>query len=129
MVPNHLMLAFQTISLLLSLNMILPSHAIRGSTSTTITSLLVPGLRTSTSNKNTGNTNIATIALSSAIQNDFWSSPTVVHDIEVSALVAGASIGWLQIWIYLAKQGIIPPNLSRKIIHSGSAPLFMSLWV
>lgn len=51
-----------------------------------------------------------------------------VVDVGVSLFATGASIAWLQIWIFLAKQGTVSPVLSRKVIHSGSAPLFMALW-
>ena len=50
------------------------------------------------------------------------------QDIAASTLSVGGTIVWLQIWIGLAKQGKIEPTLSRKIIHTGSAPLFMCLW-
>ena len=50
------------------------------------------------------------------------------QDLAASTLSVGGTIVWLQIWIGLAKQGKIEPALSRKIIHTGSAPLFMCLW-
>lgn len=50
------------------------------------------------------------------------------QDLAVSALSVGGTIVWLQIWIGLAKRGVIESKLSRKIIHTGSAPLFMFLW-
>jgi hypothetical protein len=52
----------------------------------------------------------------------------VVQDVAASTLAIGGSAVWLQIWIQLAKSGKIDPKLSRKIIHSGSAPFFMCLW-
>jgi dolichol kinase len=39
----------------------------------------------------------------------------------------GAAYLWLDIWVRAANNGF-DPKLSRKIIHSGSAPLFMLLW-
>jgi hypothetical protein len=50
------------------------------------------------------------------------------QDLSVSALAIGGTLVWLQIWISLAKSGKIDSKLSRKIIHSGSAPIFMCLW-
>jgi len=41
--------------------------------------------------------------------------------------LAGASV-WLKIWTSLASAGKIDPKLSRKIVHSGSAPLFLLTW-
>lgn len=52
----------------------------------------------------------------------------VQQDLSVSALAIGGTLVWLQIWITLAKNGKIDSKLSRKIIHSGSAPIFMCLW-
>ena len=50
------------------------------------------------------------------------------QDLSVSSLAIGGTLVWLQIWISLAKNGKIDSKLSRKIIHSGSAPIFMCLW-
>jgi dolichol kinase len=52
----------------------------------------------------------------------------VQQDVAASALSVAGTIVWLQIWIGLAGKGVLPANLSRKIIHTGSAPLFMCLW-
>lgn len=52
----------------------------------------------------------------------------VQQDLSVSALAIGGTLVWLQIWITLARNGKIDSKLSRKIIHSGSAPIFMCLW-
>lgn len=51
-----------------------------------------------------------------------------VYDAGVSVVAIGASLIWLEIWTSLANNGKIDPKLSRKIIHCGSAPLFMCLW-
>ena len=50
------------------------------------------------------------------------------QDLSVSSLAIGGTLIWLQIWISLARNGKIDSKLSRKIIHSGSAPIFMCLW-
>ena len=50
------------------------------------------------------------------------------QDVLSSCAALGGSVVWLQVWIQLAKQGKMDPRLSRKIIHCGSAPLFICLW-
>ncbi len=52
----------------------------------------------------------------------------VNEDVGMSIFAFGASTAWIKIWTTLAKKGLIDPKLSRKIIHTGSAPLFMCLW-
>lgn len=39
----------------------------------------------------------------------------------------GASL-WLKIWTSLAAAGQVDPKVSRKIVHTGSAPLFLLTW-
>ena len=58
---------------------------------------------------------------------DFNMSP-LVQDATVSGVAIGGTLLWLQLWITLTKKGVIDSKLSRKIIHSGSAPIFMLLW-
>ena len=41
--------------------------------------------------------------------------------------LVGASL-WLKVWTSLASADMIDPKLSRKIVHSGSAPLFLLTW-
>ena len=52
----------------------------------------------------------------------------LTQDIASTVVSLGGATAWLQIWISLAKNGKIETKLSRKIIHTGSAPLFMCLW-
>ena len=52
----------------------------------------------------------------------------LTQDIASTVVSIGGATAWLQIWINLAKNGKIETKLSRKIIHTGSAPLFMCLW-
>lgn len=52
----------------------------------------------------------------------------ISQDVLCSCAALGGSLAWLQVWITLAKQGKMDPRLSRKIIHCGSAPLFILLW-
>ncbi len=52
----------------------------------------------------------------------------VNEDLGMSLFAFGASTAWIKVWTTLAKKGILDPKLSRKIIHTGSAPLFMCLW-
>lgn len=51
-----------------------------------------------------------------------------VHDVSVSLLVLGESLVWLKVWTTLAKEGVLDSKVTRKIIHSGSAPLFIAHW-
>lgn len=50
------------------------------------------------------------------------------RDIAVSSAAFVFSTIWLQLWIYLTKAGKLNSILARKIIHTGSAPLFLALW-
>ena len=52
----------------------------------------------------------------------------LIHDTAISAMVVCESLIWLKIWTTLASKGILESKLTRKIIHSGSAPLFMAHW-
>ena len=49
------------------------------------------------------------------------------RDVAVTVGAFGAAYAWLDIWVKLSQRGF-DPKLSRKIIHTGSAPLFMLLW-
>lgn len=51
-----------------------------------------------------------------------------VHDVSVSLLVLGESIIWLKVWTTLAAKGLLDSKVTRKIIHTGSAPLFIAHW-
>jgi len=50
------------------------------------------------------------------------------HDLTVTTIVMGLSSVWLKAWTTLAKTGILESTLTRKIIHCGSAPLFIAQW-
>jgi hypothetical protein len=52
----------------------------------------------------------------------------ISQDILSSCVALGGATVWLKIWLSLAKNGKIDSRLSRKIIHCGSAPLFICLW-
>ena len=54
------------------------------------------------------------------------SVPTIMsRDAAVAGIgLIGASL-WLQIWTRAASLNLIDPKLSRKIVHTGSAPLFL----
>jgi phytol kinase len=52
----------------------------------------------------------------------------VVRDVVLSSAVMATSVGWLQLWVQLARRNKIETALARKIIHTGSAPLFLLLW-
>lgn len=51
-----------------------------------------------------------------------------LRDLSVSMLVVVETIAWLKAWSYLAKEGILDAKVTRKAIHTGSAPLFMAHW-
>ena len=61
---------------------------------------------------------------------------TLIHDflnrelvyITFTVLATSAAVIWLQLWINLARKGTIDSKFSRKIIHTGSAPLFIALF-
>ena len=52
----------------------------------------------------------------------------LANNIACTSLAAAAALLWLQVWISFAKRGKIEPKLSRKIIHTGSAPLYLALF-
>lgn len=52
----------------------------------------------------------------------------VQRDVGVSLLVVSASFLWLQLWIELTRMKLVDTKLARKIVHVGSAPMFMLLW-
>lgn len=45
------------------------------------------------------------------------------------ALTFGLAFGWLRLNDFLAHKGIISAQLSRKIIHTGTGPLFVLCWL
>lgn len=54
--------------------------------------------------------------------------PPVANDLAVSAMVIAETFIWLKLWSTCAKKGFLASTLTRKIIHAGSAPLFMMHW-
>jgi phytol kinase len=52
----------------------------------------------------------------------------VPGDFVLTAGTFSAAYAWLQFWITMVARDLVPAKLSRKIIHSGSAPLAMLLW-
>ena len=45
------------------------------------------------------------------------------------ALTLGFALGWLRLNDFLAHKGIIDSQLSRKLIHTGTGPLFVLCWL
>jgi len=45
------------------------------------------------------------------------------------ALTLGLALGWLRLCDFLAHKGVISGQLSRKIIHTGTGPLFVLCWL
>ncbi len=46
----------------------------------------------------------------------------------VTLVVLGLAVGWLRVMDTLAHRGLVPQTLSRKIIHTGTGPLFILCW-
>lgn len=51
-----------------------------------------------------------------------------LNDVIVATVTTVAALLWLRVWTTLAQKGVVDPKVSRKIIHCGSAPLFLLLW-
>ena len=56
------------------------------------------------------------------------SSSPIISDTLLTAVILSETVLWLKIWTTLAKNNILPSTITRKIIHSGSAPLFILHW-
>lgn len=52
----------------------------------------------------------------------------LARDVACSSAAVVGAVGWLKVWTSLAAAGAIDSRLSRKIIHCGSAPLFLLVW-
>jgi len=53
---------------------------------------------------------------------------SIYSDGALTLIVAAESLLWVKIWTTLATNRILDSKLTRKIIHSGSAPLFIAHW-
>mmetsp|Transcript_32166 Transcript_32166/g.46377 ORF Transcript_32166/g.46377 Transcript_32166/m.46377 type:complete len:176 (-) Transcript_32166:1037-1564(-) len=62
------------------------------------------------------------------IINDFLHLQPIVRDSLLTGVIVSETVLWLKIWTTLAKNDILPSTLTRKIIHSGSVPLFLIHW-
>eukprot|EP00752_Nemacystus_decipiens_P002317 g2191.t1 len=49
-------------------------------------------------------------------------------DLGVSSAVGAASVVWVKLWTGLARRDKMKPQVSRKVVHTTAAPLFMVLW-
>eukprot|EP01035_Chromulina_nebulosa_P003802 gene3802-5198_t len=56
------------------------------------------------------------------------SSRPIISDTLLTTVILSETVFWLKIWTTLAKRNILPSTITRKIIHSGSAPLFILHW-
>mmetsp|Transcript_13717 Transcript_13717/g.43331 ORF Transcript_13717/g.43331 Transcript_13717/m.43331 type:complete len:317 (-) Transcript_13717:264-1214(-) len=63
-----------------------------------------------------------------ATQDGIVLTDPLVRDVGCSLVAAAGAVAWLKIWTSLASSGKIDSRLSRKIIHCGSAPLFLVVW-
>lgn len=52
----------------------------------------------------------------------------LVRDAACAGACAAGALAWLAVWAQLAQSGAVSSNLSRKMVHVGSAPLFVLLW-
>lgn len=52
----------------------------------------------------------------------------LLNDIIVSLVLAAEVTIWLRFWTRVAQRNILPSVVTRKIIHTGSAPLFVMHW-
>lgn len=52
----------------------------------------------------------------------------LAQDFAVSGLVLVETLIWLGLWSNVARKKILPSIVTRKIIHTGSAPLFLLHW-
>lgn len=51
-----------------------------------------------------------------------------LYNLLVTGAVLAAAVGWLRLMDALAHRGALPQTLSRKIIHTGTGPLFVLSW-
>lgn len=58
----------------------------------------------------------------------FLSLPPLARDALCAGACAGGAGAWVGIWTGLASSGAVESKLSRKMIHVGSAPLFVLVW-
>jgi len=68
-----------------------------------------------------------TVAAASLFSEELLTSP-LARDAACSVLAVAGATAWLAVWTGLASAQLIDPKLSRKIIHCGSAPLFLCVW-
>lgn len=74
-------------------------------------------------------TNIADISSAvTSLQTVVLASPVLLRDSVCMVAVVLAAAVWVDLWSGLASKGRLPSTLSRKLIHTGSAPLFLICW-
>lgn len=54
--------------------------------------------------------------------------PALPRDLMWSTVSAAAAVAWVHVWTVAKDAGLVPSTVSRKIIHCGSAPLFVLVW-
>src|SRR5689334_22646729 len=59
---------------------------------------------------------------------DPFFSNKLLQDIVATALTFLLSLVWLRLMDALAHGGVLTPQLSRKLIHIGTGPLFLICW-
>jgi len=78
--------------------------------------------------RNSVRTKVVTENAALLLRGGFVSSVVIPRDPMVAFIgLVGATL-WLKIWTTLASAGRVDPKISRKIVHTGSAPLFLLTW-
>lgn len=58
----------------------------------------------------------------------YFENNAVAQDIVATIITFAVALVWLRLNNWLAARGVVPPTLSRKIIHIGTGPLFVLCW-
>ncbi|KAJ1637332.1 hypothetical protein T492DRAFT_952769 [Pavlovales sp. CCMP2436] len=54
--------------------------------------------------------------------------PPLVRDAACAGACLAGALAWIGLWTQLARSGAVSSTLSRKMVHVGSAPLFVLVW-
>lgn len=76
----------------------------------------------------TGHSKTSLKSIESVLDLRAGSYPLLTNDAALTVSLVFEVFIWLKLWTTLASKGMLPSTLTRKIIHSGSAPLFMMHW-
>jgi len=70
---------------------------------------------------------VTATVVTASVLSAFQDAP-LARDAACTVLATAGATAWLAIWTSLASAELIDPKISRKIIHCGSAPLFLCVW-